>query len=128
MILLIQIKHKGSFKHAEKFLQNGKKRDYLSILGRYGEEGVEALRQATPVESGKTANSWSYSIVQGGSSTTIYWKNSHLHKGVNIAVILQYGHGTGTGGYVEGRDFINPALQPVFDRLAKEAWDAVTAP
>ena len=124
---MIKIKHRGSFRHAEKFLQNGSKRAYISVLKRYGEEGVAALRESTPKDTGKTADAWSYSIEQSASGATIYWTNRHVNRGVNIAVILQYGHGTGTGGYVEGIDYINPALKPVFDRLAKEAWDAVTA-
>ena len=125
---MIKISHKGSFKHAEKFLKTGSKRDYLQILRRYGEEGIAALKNSTPKDSGKTADSWSYSIEQKPEGVTIYWKNSNTNKGVNIALILQYGHGTGTGGYVEGIDYINPALKPVFDKLANEAWEAVTAP
>ena len=124
---MIRVKHKGSFKHAEEFLEHGKKRDYLRILRQYGEEGVVALAEATPKDSGKTAESWSYQIVEGAAGVTIYWRNSHVNQGVNIALILQYGHGTGTGGYVEGIDYINPTLKPVFDRLAKEAWDAVVS-
>lgn len=92
------------------------------ILQKYGQQGVAALSAATPVESGTTANSWSYEIKTSGQSATIYWSNSNVNKGVNIAVILQFGHGTGTGGYVQGRDYINPAMRPIFDKIAEEAW------
>ena len=125
---MIKITHKGSFKHAEKFLKTGSNRDYIKILKRYGEEGVAALREATPKDSGRTSESWSYQIEQSSEGVVIYWKNSNVNRGINIAMILQYGHGTGTGGYVEGIDYINPALKPVFDRLAREAWEVVTAP
>lgn len=125
---MIKINHRGSFKHAEKFLKTGSKREYMHILRRYGEEGVAALRDATPRDTGKTADAWSYQIEQGSDGITIYWSNSNVNRGVNIAMILQYGHGTGTGGYVEGIDYINPTLKPVFDKLAKEAWEVITAP
>lgn len=92
------------------------------ILQKYGSKGVAALAASTPVDTGKTAGSWTYSISVSGESATIYWENSNTNKGVNIAVILQYGHGTGTGGYVQGRDYINPAMRPIFDQIANEAW------
>lgn len=95
------------------------------ILERYAQEGVSALSSATPVDSGATANAWSYEIESKGDTHTIYWTNGNINKGVNIAVILQYGHGTGTGGYVAGRDYINPAMRPIFDRIAEEAWKEV---
>lgn len=95
------------------------------ILERYGQEGVSALSSATPTDTGTTANSWSYEVSSNGDTHTIYWSNSNTNKGVNIAVILQYGHGTGTGGYVAGRDYINPAMRPIFDRIAEEAWKEV---
>lgn len=122
---MIRVKHRGSFKKAERFLKNGSQRDYLKILDRYGAEGCSALASATPVDSGKTASSWTYEIVKADSEVVIYWRNSNVHKGVNIALILQYGHGTGTGGYVEGIDYVNPALRPVFDKLAEEAWNSI---
>ena len=102
----------------------GKK--YLSILDRYGKEGVRALSQATPTDTGLTAISWSYKVETSRSGAKITWYNTNIQNGVPIALILQYGHGTGTGGYVEGRDYINPAIQPIFDKLAEEAWREVT--
>ena len=122
---MIVIKQSGDFKNLEKFLKKASKMDFFQNLERYAREGVSALASATPVDSGKTANSWSYEIKSSESSATIYWSNSHVNKGVNIALILQYGHGTGTGGYVQGRDYINPAMRPIFDRIAEEAWQEV---
>ena len=98
----------------------------LGNLDKYGREGVAALASATPIESGKTASSWYYEIKNSNGSATISFYNSNVNKGVPIAIILQYGHGTGTGGWVQGRDYINPAIQPVFDRIAEEAWREVT--
>ena len=98
----------------------------LSVLDKYGREGVNALASATPVESGRTADSWYYEIERSTRSASITFLNSNVNKGVPIAIILQYGHGTGTGGWVQGRDYINPAIQPIFDRLADEAWEEVT--
>ena len=97
----------------------------MSILDKYGQKGVDALASATPRESGETANSWSYEITGGDGNYAIQWNNSHVNKGVNIAIILQYGHGTGTGGYVVGRDYINPAVQPIFDEMAETIWKEV---
>lgn len=93
-----------------------------NILQKYGSKGVAALASTTPIDSGQTASSWTYEIEVSGESATIYWINTNENKGVNIAVILQYGHGTGTGGYVQGRDYINPAIQPIFDQIVNEAW------
>jgi hypothetical protein len=95
-------------------------------LDRYGREGVVALASATPIDSGHTANSWYYEITRVPGSVIINFSNSNVQNGVPIAIILQYGHGTGTGGWVQGRDYINPAIQPVFDRIANEAWREVT--
>lgn len=122
---MIKITNKGSFDKTFKFLNYIDKWKIDKILNKYGQQGVNALQSATPVDSGKTANSWSYEIKSSESSATIYWSNSHINKGVNIALILQYGHGTGTGGYVQGRDYINPAMRPIFDRIAEEAWQEV---
>lgn len=124
---MISFKHKGDFKRTEKLLKKSLGREYRAILEKYAEEGVRQLSANTPKESGETAASWSYEIIQNGSSLSIIWKNSNIQKGVNIAVILQYGHGTRNGGYVRGRDYINPALQPVFDKLAEAAWKEVTS-
>ena len=123
---MIVIKHKGSFKNTEKMLKRMSNADILRILDRYGQEGVAALSAATPVDSGATASSWGYEVRASGNSYAITWTNSNVNKGVPIALIIQYGHGTGTGGWVEGRDYINPAIQPVFDKLADEAWREVT--
>lgn len=95
-------------------------------LSRFGEAGVAALSAATPMESGETANSWFYEIIQEKGSWSIVWGNNHVEDGRQIAVLLQYGHGTGTGGYVAPRDYINPALQPIFDEMATEGWKVVT--
>lgn len=123
---MISVKSKGNFKNTEKFLKKSFGQEWRSILEKFGQRGVEALKSNTPIESGETANSWSYEIIQNGSRISIIWKNSNVNKGVNIAVILQYGHGTRTGGWVEGRDYINPAMRPIFDDLADAAWKAVT--
>lgn len=122
---MITIKQRGDFKKTDNFLAKILKRDYVSILKKYGQEGVNALSKATPYDTGLTANSWYYEIEDTDNGLRIYWKNSNVNKGVNVAVILQYGHGTGTGGYVEGVDYINPALKPVFQKIADGAWDEV---
>lgn len=124
---MITFTQRGGFHRIEKFFRKMKNRSYMDILNKYGKDGVAALSAATPVDSGKTAASWSYTIEMTDSTAGIYWSNSNVNKYVNIAVILQYGHGTGTGGYVQGRDYINPAMQPVFDRIAEEAWKEVTS-
>ena len=98
-----------------------------ALLSQYGELGVRALAAATPVESGATAAAWGFEIEHSGDSWSIHWTNDNFNKGVNIAVILQYGHGTGTGGYVAGRDYINPAIVPIFEQIANDAWKEVTA-
>ena len=123
---MISFKHTGDFSKTTKFLERAKRGDYLKVLDKYGKEGVKALSSATPVDSGTTANSWSYKIEKGNSSVKISFLNSNVNKGVPIAIILQYGHGTRNGGYVQGRDYINPAIQPIFDRIANEAWKEVT--
>lgn len=122
---MISFESKGNFNKTEQFLKNIVGKKYTNILRKYAEQGVHALASATPKDTGETAASWSYEIVQEGNSLCIYWTNSHLEKGVNIAVILQYGHGTRTGGYVQGRDYINPAMRPTFDNLANAAWKEV---
>jgi hypothetical protein len=124
---MIKIIHKGDFSKTEKFLNAIKGKNYLNVLSKYGQKGVDALKAATPINSGETAQSWTYEIVQENDKATIYWLNTNINKGVNIALILQYGHGTGTGGYVAGRDYINPAIRPIFDNIASEAWKEVTS-
>jgi len=119
---MVVFKHKGDFKKTTRFFGKVIKRDYLQDLDRFGREGVAALSAATPVDSGKTAESWGYEIHSSGGSVSIYWTNSNVNDGVPIAVILQYGHGTRNGGYVQGRDYINPAMRPVFDAIAESAW------
>ena len=124
---MIVVKHRGNFNRTEKYLQRLSKFDVKRILSKYGQEGVAALAAATPVDTGLTASSWSYEVGISGSAFTITWSNSHVNKGVPIAIILQYGHGTGTGGYVQGRDYINPAMRPILDKFAEGAWKEVTA-
>ena len=116
----------GSFDNFENFLKRDYSQVVRSILNKYGQMGVDALSSATPVESRKTASSWRYKIKTGKKFSSITWYNDNVIDGVNIAVILQYGHGTGTGGWVEGRDYINPALRSIFDRFASELWMEVT--
>lgn len=123
---MISFRQKGDFSKLDRFLERVKEAARLSILDKYGREGVAALSSATPVDSGETASSWFYKIEHKNGSATIGFYNSNINKGVNIAIILQYGHGTGTGGWVEGRDYINPAIQPIFDRIVDDAWKEVT--
>ena len=122
---MIRIRSRGNFTRTNRFLRFLHNREHLRVLEKYGERGVRALSASTPIESGKTASSWSYEIHYGIGSASIVWTNSNINDGVNIAVILQYGHGTGTGGYVVGRDYINPALRPVFDTIAENVWAEV---
>lgn len=124
---MVIITQKGDFKKTETFLKKMSNYDMFKNLKKYGQMGVQALSSATPVDSGKTADSWDYQIEIDNGSATIYWTNSNINKGVNIAVILQYGHGTRNGGYVVGRDYINPAIQPVFDKIADAVWKEVTS-
>lgn len=123
---MITFHHQGDFSKFNRYLERVKNAMRLGILDKYGAQGVAALRSATPVESGQTANSWSYQVEHQNGGATIAFLNSHENKGVQIAIILQYGHGTGTGGWVQGRDYINPAIQPVFDKIVEEAWKEVT--
>lgn len=124
---MITIRQKGDFSKTEKFLRHAKDFQVMNILNKYGARGVELLSAATPVRSGTTASSWSYEIGGSSGEYTIYYLNSNENKGVNIALILQYGHGTRQGGYVQGRDYINPALQTAFEEMANEAWKEVTS-
>ena len=116
----------GDLSKTFKFLNRLQNKEYLNILAEYGKRGVDALREATPKDSGKTADSWYYEITQDRNQTTINWCNSYVNDGVIIAMLLQYGHGTGTGGYVQGIDYINPAMKGIFDDLANECWKEVT--
>ena len=126
MLRLITFKHKGDFSNLTRFLERVKEVVHIGDLDKYGRAGVEALASATPVDSGETANSWYYEITNSNGSAKITFNNSNIQNGVPIAIILQYGHGTGTGGWVEGRDYINPAIQPIFDEIANNAWREVT--
>ena len=121
----ITFTEKGSFSNTERWLAKLKAQEQFAVLSKYGSLGVQALSNATPVESGLTSQSWSYSVVQRPGYYSIRWHNSHIEDGVNIAVILQYGHGTGTGGYVQGRDYIMPAIRPIFDAIVAEAMREV---
>lgn len=124
---MIRFVHKGNFNNTERFFSKAKKLSAEQILIKYGEVGVQALAEATPVGSGKTASSWSYEVQGSSNQASIIWTNSNVNKGVNIAIILNFGHGTGTGGYVQGREYIVPAIQPVFDEIANAAWKEVTS-
>ena len=123
---MITFRQEGDFSKLTSFLEKSKELFNVGILDKYGRKGVEALAAATPIDSGETANSWYYRIENKNGSAAIVFCNSHIQNGVLIAIILQYGHGTRNGGWVEGRDYINPALQPIFDELAKEAWKEAT--
>lgn len=123
---MITFRQQGDFSKLTRYLEGVKGVVNLSLLDKYGREGVAALASATPVDSGETANSWYYEIERKNGSATISFYNSNIQNGVPIAIILQYGHGTGTGGWVQGRDYINPAIQPIFDKIANEAWKEVT--
>lgn len=123
---MVEFRHKGDFSKVTKYLERARKGASIRTLDKYGREGVAALASATPVDSGVTASSWGYEVKQGNGFAMISFTNSNINRGVPIAIILQYGHGTGTGGWVQGRDYINPAIQPVFDRLANDAWREVT--
>ena len=124
---MFSLSSSGSTDRTEKWLKKLADGEIFNALQRYGQEGVNALAAATPVESGQTANSWYYEIIQNGSSWSIVWGNSYVVAGTPVAILLQHGHGTGTGGYVQGRDYINPALRPIFDQIAAEAWKVVTS-
>ena len=123
---MISFTQKGDFSNLSKFLEKAKSSNKFGNLDRFGQEGVAALASATPVDTGLTSRSWYYEIKQETGSVTISFFNSNIQNGVPIAVILQYGHGTRNGGWVQGRDYINPAIQPVFDKIANNAWKEVT--
>jgi hypothetical protein len=124
---MISAESKGSFKNTEAFLNKVSKLDVLSIMKSCGQEGVHALSSATPVESGLAAQSWGYEVYGRGGKYTIVWTNSDVENGFPVAIMLQYGYGTGTGGYVKGRDYINPAIKPIFDKIANKVWKAVSS-
>lgn len=123
---MITFTHSGSFSNLERFFRRYTSGDIFSGLDKHGKDGVMALQSATPIDEGVTRDSWDYEIERTKNMCRISWTNSHVDDGVQIAVILQYGHGTGTGGYVQGRDYINPAIRPVFDRILNDIWAEVT--
>lgn len=123
---MITFRQKGDFSKLTRYLEKVKSTVKLSDLDKYGKEGVTALASATPVDTGLTASSWSYEIKHQNGIVSISFKNSNIQNGVPIAIILQYGHGTRNGGWVQGRDYINPAIQPIFDKIANDAWREVT--
>ena len=123
---LIKVKHKGSFNNTERFFNRALRQDWMNVLSDYGRMGVELLRNATPEESGETADSWDFEIEKGNGKITIAWTNSNENQGVNIAILIIYGHGLWNGGYVEGNNFVNPTILPVMQELANRAWREVT--
>jgi hypothetical protein len=122
---MISINHKGNFTKTEQFFRGVVTSDYVRVLEKYAREGVSTLASATPVDSGETANSWDYEIRHYPGGASITWTNSNVVDGVPVAILLQYGHGTRNGGYVQGRDYINPALKPIFEKIASELWGEV---
>jgi len=122
----ISFSSKGSFDHIEAFLNKVQHMDIRGLLEPYGQMGVTALRDATPVDTGAAAAAWSYEIEDNNGVVSLIWTNSDIENGFPVVVMLQYGHGTGTGGYVQGRDFINPAIKPIFDQIAEAVWKVVT--
>ena len=124
---MIKFSSSGSTRRTTSFLQKMQSQDFYAGLDGIAQRGVSALQAATPMDSGLTAASWTYEIEREGDSVTIHWINTNNVSGVNVAVILQYGHGTGTGGYIAGRDYINPAIQPIFDQIADDVWKKVTS-
>lgn len=123
---MITFRQRGDFSKLTNFMEKAKEAVHLGNLDKYGQEGVAALASATPVDTGQTANSWHYKIEQKNGSVSIGFYNTNIQNGVPIAIILQYGHATRNGGWVQGRDYINPAIQPIFDKIADTAWREVT--
>lgn len=123
---MIKFSQKGDFSKLNSFLEKSKNLIKIGDLDKYGREGVQALSEATPKDTGLTSKSWNYEIKRTNDRVSITFTNSNIQNGVPIAIILQYGHGTGWGGYVQGRDYINPAIRPIFDKIADDAWKEVT--
>ena len=123
---MFKFTQRGNWERTQAYLERVKRLKLAAVLNRYGQMGVDALANATPVDSGLTAQSWYFVVEQSGGYHRIKWMNSNVNDGVPIAIILQYGHGTGTGGYVAGRDYINPAIRPAFDKIADAVWKEVT--
>ena len=122
----VAVKHKGSFKNLDKFLKHYNREKLILILNQLGQEGVLALASATPVDSGITSESWGYNVKVTDTSLGLEWFNDHVEDGLPIVILLQYGHATRNGGWVQGKDFINPAIQPIFDKIANALWWEVT--
>jgi hypothetical protein len=122
---MIRFKHKGNFKNTERFLTQSQMLNFSKVLSQYGREGVAALETATPVDSGETASSWGFETNIKPSYSKITWTNQNVEGGVPVAILIQYGHATRNGGYVQGRDFINPAMRPIFDGIADALWREV---
>jgi hypothetical protein len=123
---VITFEQKGDFRNSERFLKRMSKFDFVNVLRGAAQKGAQALAAATPVDSGLTANSWGYEVQRSRGSFSITWTNSHVEDGFPVAIGLQYGHGTGTGGYIRGRDYINPAMQPIFEQILNDVWTEVT--
>lgn len=123
---MISFTQKGNFSKTKKFLEKAKNLAHLGVFDKYGKMGVDALSASTPIDSGETANSWRYDVKISSGEVQISWYNTNVENGFPVAIMLQYGHGTGTGGYVQGRDYINPTMRPIFDAMANEAWREVT--
>lgn len=123
---MITFHSKGDFSKTSKFLKRNIRMDYNGVLDRYGKMGVDALASVTPADSGATAASWDYRIVRAGDSVSIEFINTYQPNGFPVAIMLRFGHGTGTGGYVQGRDYISPVIQPIFDKMADDVWKEVT--
>lgn len=123
---MITFTQKGSFKNTERYLAKLSRKQAFDVLTKYGTIGVNALSNATPVASGETSMSWYFEVVQRHGYYSIRWHNRHVNEGRPIAILLQYGHGTRNGGYVQGRDYINPAIRPIFDQMANDVWKEVT--
>lgn len=124
---MFSLSSSGSFSKTESFLKAMSRLDIASLLSKSAQKGVAALEAATPLESGLASHSWGYELEVTGSSATIWWTNTDIENGFPVAIMLQYGYGTGTGGYVAGRDYINPAMQPIFDEIANDVWKVVTS-
>lgn len=128
MISVFTVRHKGNFNHFEQFCNRALRRDYLNTLAQYCELGLEALREATPTDSGETAAAWNYEIENGDGQTKVWFTNDHEQNGINVVILLIYGHGTKNGGYVEGVDFVSPALRPIFQEVADRMFEKLTLP
>lgn len=122
---MITVKTSGSFDNIDKFINSMKKGEPFKFLHEYGRQGVDALANATPVDTSLTANSWDYEVVYKNGRYSIIWTNSNSESGIPVAILIQYGHATGGGGWVEGKDYINPAIRPLFDKMAQQVWERV---